>query len=83
MTTPAGREKFVLCPGDTETENQTRVAMISLCKNCHMKERGECTKLSETDLVCTTSVTLPSCAGLHEPISSNDVQVQLDPWHWF
>lgn len=83
MTTPAGREKFVLCPEDTETENQTRVAMISLCKNCPMKESGQCTKLSETDLVCTTSVTLSSCAGLHELISSNDVQEQLDPWHCF
>lgn len=83
MTTPAGREKFVLYPGDTKTENRTRVAMISLCKNCHMKDSGQCTKLPETDLVCTTSVTLPSCAGLLETISNNDVQKQLDPWHIF
>lgn len=83
MVTPAGREKFVLCPGDTKTENQTRVEMVSLCKNCPMKDRGQYTKLPETDLVCTTVVTLPSCAGLHERISNNDVQKQLDPWHIF
>lgn len=83
MTTPAGREKFVLCRGDTKTENQTRVAMISLCKNCHMKESGQCTKLSKSHWMCTTGVTLPSCAGLHEPVSSNDVEEQLDPWHFF
>lgn len=88
MTTPAGRQKFVLCPGDTKTENQTRVAMISLCKNCHMKDSGQCTKLPETDLVwlhgyMTTRVTLPSCAGLDETISNNDVQKQLDSWHIF
>lgn len=79
MTTPAGREKFVLHPGDTKTENQTRAATISLCKNCNMKESGQCTKLSERDLLCSTRVTLPSCAGLHEPISNNGVQKQLDP----
>lgn len=83
MTACAGREKFVLCLGDTKTENQTRVAMFILCKNCHMKESGQCTKLSETRLMCATGVTLPCCAGLHEPISNNDVQEQLEPWYFF
>lgn len=74
----------MLCPGDTKIENQMRTARISLCENYDIKESGQSTKLSEWDLVRTTSVTLASCADLSEfyqsPVSDNDGQEQLDPW---
>lgn len=73
----------MLCPGDTKIENQMRTARISLCENYDIKESGQSTKLSEWDLVRTTSVTLASCADLSEfyqsPVSDNDGQEQLDP----
>lgn len=73
----------MLCPGDTKIENQMRTARISLCENYDIKESGQSTKLSEWDLVRTTSVTLASRADLSEfyqsPVSDNDGQEQLDP----
>lgn len=66
MIASTERDKRVLCPGDTEIENQMRAARISLCKNYNVKESGQSTKLSECDLVCAPSVTLDSCVGLSE-----------------
>lgn len=84
MITPAEREKLVLCPGDTKIENQMRTAKISLCENYDIKESGQSTKLSEWDLVCTTSATLASRVDLSElhqsPVSDNNGREQLDPW---